>query len=38
MHDGGATCGHYYSYILDKNDYKTWWKCNDTVVTKVDYN
>lgn len=30
MHDGSATSGHYYCYILDKNDYKTWWKCNDS--------
>ena len=37
MHDGGATSGHYYCYILDKNDYKTWYKCNDSLITKVDY-
>ncbi|CAD8122883.1 unnamed protein product [Paramecium sonneborni] len=37
MHDGGATSGHYYSYILDKQDYNTWWKCNDQIVTKVDF-
>ncbi|CAD8212759.1 unnamed protein product [Paramecium octaurelia] len=37
MHDGGATSGHYYCYVLDKNDYKTWWKCNDSIVTKIEF-
>lgn len=37
MHDGGANSGHYYCYVLDKTDLKTWWKCNDQTVTKVDY-
>ncbi|CAD8195374.1 unnamed protein product [Paramecium octaurelia] len=37
MHDGSANSGHYYCYVLDKKDQTTWWKCNDSTVTKVDF-
>ncbi|CAD8189094.1 unnamed protein product [Paramecium pentaurelia] len=37
MHDGSANSGHYYCYVLDKKDLTTWWKCNDSTVTKVDF-
>lgn len=37
MHDGSANSGHYYCYVLDRKDLNTWWKCNDRVITKVDY-
>ncbi|CAD8071195.1 unnamed protein product [Paramecium sonneborni] len=37
MHDGSATSGHYYCYVLDKKDLTTWWKCNDSTITKVDF-
>ncbi|KAM3144308.1 hypothetical protein pb186bvf_003472 [Paramecium bursaria] len=37
MHDGSAQSGHYYCYVLDKQNPGKWLKCNDRQVTQVEF-
>lgn len=32
----GAKSGHYYCYVRNNKD--EWWKCNDSIVTKVTFD